>query len=532
MPKIIGSYELGNVTLGEGKFGKVKSAVNASTGERVAIKIIDKSRMQTGADDAELVKEIRIMQAVQHPHVLRLIDVISDDAKLYLVIELAPNGDLFDKIIEMKRFPEPDAKFFFGQILSGLSYCHKMGIVHRDLKPENLLLGENEEIKICDFGLSNFWITEDGPRLLYTAVGTPHYAAPEVMAGRTPYDGRAIDVWSTGVILYVMTVGQFPFEEPSSRCKLFRTLEAGTFQWPTKAISSELVDLLQGMMCCDVTRRITIDGIRKHAWMRGVFTADGDVAPMSAYSATEVTVAGGESVELMDMDDDDGLAARDVNAVGPVVEDAYVVHRANIVRATADARRATTAAATKDLRADVPMELALQRCTAFYNLCGLSSADASDAVGRVEDPLLAASFNRDGQPAVELRSVCAALFAEDAAAAAGSAMAAATRTPELVPVGTSQATCITTDLPCDTDGARRALARIVAAVVTTGGSVTKLSAKKWRVRARVAGEGGRVEVDVHVFSVPETGKAVINVRKVRGDVLSFHAAFRSVAAMF
>lgn len=264
--KQVGKYEIGR-PLGEGQFGKVKEAVHLDTGHRFAVKIIKKANIKTNKDVETVKKEVNFMKKLNgHPNILSMHDVLEDAEKLYLVLELAAGGDLFDKIVAMGGFDEADARLFFQQILSGLEYCHDKGIIHRDMKPENLLLGEQNVLKISDFGLSNIILTPD--QMLKTHCGSEKYAAPEVMQNTAPYKGPPVDVWSTGVILYIMVGGAFPFVEATMNCDLFASHAAGKFQFPA-TFSPELVDLLLKMFAINPEERITLPQIKEHPWITG-----------------------------------------------------------------------------------------------------------------------------------------------------------------------------------------------------------------------------------------------------------------------
>ncbi|OHS95141.1 CAMK family protein kinase [Tritrichomonas foetus] len=186
--------------LGQGTTGKVKLAINTETQQLVAIKIICKeSFAQRPNLQTKIQREIALMRLVDHPHLLKLVDVLESPRHLYIVLEYAQNGELFDFLVQRNAL-EPDiAMKFFRQIIYGLEYLHSLGICHRDLKPENILLDSNLNIKIADFGFARFVKSH----IAETACGSPHYAAPEVIKGQ-PYDGRSADIWSCGVILYAL----------------------------------------------------------------------------------------------------------------------------------------------------------------------------------------------------------------------------------------------------------------------------------------------------------------------------------------
>ena len=175
-------------------------------------------------------------------------------------MEYACGGELFDHIVKRKKLKEAEASKFFQQVISGVEYIHRCGICHRDLKPENLLLDESKNIKIVDFGLSNTY-TNDG--LLKTACGSPCYAAPEMIAGKK-YHGLASDIWSCGIILYAMTCGYLPFEDPNTN-KLYKKILACDYTIPS-SLSVNLKDLMKKVLNTDPAKRISIGDIRTHDW--------------------------------------------------------------------------------------------------------------------------------------------------------------------------------------------------------------------------------------------------------------------------
>jgi serine/threonine protein kinase len=196
MVKRVGKYEIGR-TLGEGTFGKVKQATNVETGQRVAIKILDKDKIHQQSMGNQIKKEINVMKMVKHKHVVNLLEVLASKTKIFIVLELVTGGELFDKIVSVGRFDEADSRKYFRQLVSGVDYCHRQQVCHRDLKPENLLLDEHELLKISDFGLSALYGTDQDSTLLKTTCGTPNYVAPEVLADKG-YSGFASDIWSCG----------------------------------------------------------------------------------------------------------------------------------------------------------------------------------------------------------------------------------------------------------------------------------------------------------------------------------------------
>ena len=198
--------EVGNYvfqrTLGSGTTGKVKLATRKDDGLEVAIKIIKKSQFQVKPDMQKKIKrEIALMRLLDHPHLLQLLEVCESTRHIYMVLEFASNGELFDYLVLQKKLDPQVAISFFRQLILGLEYLHLHGICHRDLKPENLLLDSFNKIKIADFGFAR-WMQSN---IVETGCGSPHYASPEVIKG-FPYDGRTADIWSCGVIFYAMVV--------------------------------------------------------------------------------------------------------------------------------------------------------------------------------------------------------------------------------------------------------------------------------------------------------------------------------------
>eukprot|EP00933_Yihiella_yeosuensis_P071581 TRINITY_DN7978_c0_g5_i1.p1 TRINITY_DN7978_c0_g5~~TRINITY_DN7978_c0_g5_i1.p1 ORF type:complete len:825 (+),score=159.10 TRINITY_DN7978_c0_g5_i1:186-2660(+) len=259
--KSIGHYILGK-TIGEGTFGKVKLGTHILTGEKVAVKILEKERIVDVADVARVAREIHILKLVHHPHIIQLYEIIETPRQLYLIMEFCPGGELFDHIVANGRVREREACKFFHQIIAGVEQIHRMNVVHRDLKPENLLLDDSKNIKIVDFGLSNTF--QDG-QLLKTACGSPCYAAPEMVAGQRYVPSRC-DVWSCGVILFALVCGYLPFEDQNTAA-LYRKILNADYQAP-KFITDSVRDLIARMLNTDPEQRFTIPKIRIHAWYR------------------------------------------------------------------------------------------------------------------------------------------------------------------------------------------------------------------------------------------------------------------------
>jgi len=269
MVKKVGKYELGR-GLGEGTFGKVKYAVDTETNEAVAIKILDKEKIQKQNMGNQIKKEISIMKMVKHKYIVGMKEVLASKTKIFIVLDLVTGGELFDKIVQVGKLSEEQARFYFQQLVEGVEYCHKLGICHRDLKPENLLLDEHGNLKISDFGLSSLYIgdAEDGAsrtELLHTTCGTPNYVAPEVLSDQG-YDGKKADVWSIGVILYVLLAGFLPFDE-STIVALFAKIQAADFTYPSW-FTPETRSLLDQMLVADPAVRLTLTQIKAHPWFQ------------------------------------------------------------------------------------------------------------------------------------------------------------------------------------------------------------------------------------------------------------------------
>ncbi|XP_042432300.1 CBL-interacting protein kinase 23-like isoform X2 [Zingiber officinale] len=225
----VGKYELGR-TLGVGTFAKVKFAKSVETGEGVAIKILDKEKILRHKMVGQIKREISTMKLIRHPNVIRMYEVMASKTKIYIVMEFVTGGELFDKIARNGKLKEDEARKYFQQLINAVDYCHSKGVFHRDLKPENLLLDANGTLKITDFGLSALpqQVHEDGK--LYTTCGTPNYVAPEVVKHKG-YDGAKADLWSCGVILYILMAGFLPFED-SNLMSLYKKIFKADFSCP------------------------------------------------------------------------------------------------------------------------------------------------------------------------------------------------------------------------------------------------------------------------------------------------------------
>lgn len=263
-------YEVGRF-LGKGTFAKVYHARNLKTTQSVAIKVIDKEKVLRVGLVEQIKREISVMRLVRHPHVVQLYEVMATKTKIYFVIEYVKGGELFNKIAKGK-LKEDEARNYFQQLISAVDYCHSRGVYHRDLKPENLLLDEDGNLKISDFGLSALAESKRQDGLLHTTCGTPAYVAPDVIS-RQGYDGTKADVWSCGVILFVLLAGYLPFHDPNLM-EMYRKIGKGQFKCPN-GMSHELKKLLTQILDPNPCTRISIGKIMKNSWFRRGF----DVQP-------------------------------------------------------------------------------------------------------------------------------------------------------------------------------------------------------------------------------------------------------------
>nr|XP_029543853.1 MAP/microtubule affinity-regulating kinase 3 isoform X10 [Oncorhynchus nerka] len=255
----VGNYRLLK-TIGKGNFAKVKLARHILTGREVAIKIIDKTQLNSNSLQ-KLFREVRIMKLLNHPNIVKLFEVIETERTLYLVMEYASGGEVFDYLVAHGRMKEKEARAKFRQIVSAVQYCHQKHIVHRDLKAENLLLDADMNIKIADFGFSNEFTMGNK---LDTFCGSPPYAAPELFQGKK-YDGPEVDVWSLGVILYTLVSGSLPFDGQNLKELRERVLR-GKYRIPFY-MSTDCENLLKRFLVLNPAKRGTFEQIMKDRWI-------------------------------------------------------------------------------------------------------------------------------------------------------------------------------------------------------------------------------------------------------------------------
>ncbi|KAJ4826462.1 CBL-interacting serine/threonine-protein kinase 25 [Turnera subulata] len=263
---LFGKYEVGRL-LGKGTFAKVYYGKHLLTGESVAIKVISKDQVKKEGMMGQIQREISVMRLVRHPNIVELKEVMATKTKIFFVMEYVRGGELFAKVARGK-FKEDSARKYFQQLISAVDFCHSRGVYHRDLKPENLLLDENEDLKISDFGLSALpeQLRQDG--LLHTQCGTPAYVAPEVLR-KKGYDGSKADIWSCGVILYVLLAGFLPFQDENVM-KMYSKVFKADFEFPPW-FSMEAKRLVSRLLVADPNRRITIPAITRVHWFRKGF---------------------------------------------------------------------------------------------------------------------------------------------------------------------------------------------------------------------------------------------------------------------
>ncbi|KAG4999932.1 hypothetical protein AAZX31_08G113900 [Glycine max] len=296
---LLGRFELGKL-LGHGTFAKVHHARNIKTGEGVAIKIINKEKILKGGLVSHIKREISILRRVRHPNIVQLFEVMATKTKIYFVMEFVRGGELFNKVAK-GRLKEEVARKYFQQLVSAVEFCHARGVFHRDLKPENLLLDEDGNLKVSDFGLSavSDQIRHDG--LFHTFCGTPAYVAPEVLA-RKGYDGAKVDIWSCGVVLFVLMAGYLPFHDRNVMA-MYKKIYKGEFRCP-RWFSSELTRLFSRLLDTNPQTRISIPEIMENRWFKKGFK-------QIKFYVEDDRVCSFDEKQLQHHDGDDYLATSD-----------------------------------------------------------------------------------------------------------------------------------------------------------------------------------------------------------------------------
>lgn len=256
-------YEMGRF-LGQGNFAKVYYARDLNSGQSVAVKVIDKEKvLKVGMID-QTKREISVMKLVKHPNVLQLYEVMASRSNIYFIMEYAKGGELFNKVAK-GRLKEDLARKYFQQLISAVDFCHKKGVYHRDLKPENLLLDEYGILKVSDFGLSALAETKHQDGLLHTTCGTPAYVAPEVLNKRG-YDGAKADIWSCGVILYVLLAGRLPFHD-ANLISMYRKISRAEYSFPDW-FPKDVRKLLSRILDPNPNSRTSIASIMENPWFK------------------------------------------------------------------------------------------------------------------------------------------------------------------------------------------------------------------------------------------------------------------------
>eukprot|EP00741_Cyanophora_paradoxa_P021449 tig00021352_g20706.t1 len=262
----VGKYIIGKA-LGRGEYGEVFDGQNVESGDKVAVKKMDRRKIEDEKRVPQVMKEIKNMSSLCHPNIVELKDVVFDDSHLYVVLERVQGMELYEKVASSRALDEDTARNYFRQIVAGVEYCHKRRICHRDLKLENVMIEPSTGLlKLIDFGFSRH-LSQDS--VLQTMAGTNMYMAPEIFSGKQ-YQGEPVDVWALGVILYVMLVGQYPFGNPSMNWSvLMRRVTKADFSPIPNRVSREAADLIRKILTVDVKERLTLDTIKQHAWFRG-----------------------------------------------------------------------------------------------------------------------------------------------------------------------------------------------------------------------------------------------------------------------
>lgn len=268
-------FALGRV-LGKGSFAKVMLGSGERDGQRIerAIKIVDVTALSQ-SDVEALDLEIKTMRRVSHRNIVALYEIYSFDNSFVMVLELCKGGELFDRIVEKTHYSEREARVAFAQMVEAIGHCHQKEVVHRDLKPENLLYADSEGpnaevLKLADFGLASLLSDTNA---LSTACGTPGYVSPEILTASKKKKGygKQCDLWSLGVILYILLCGYPPFyDEHNNNAAIFALIKAGNYQFASPywdGISEDAKHLVSRLLTVDPMLRITADEVFRHPWM-------------------------------------------------------------------------------------------------------------------------------------------------------------------------------------------------------------------------------------------------------------------------
>jgi 5'-AMP-activated protein kinase catalytic alpha subunit len=291
-------YALGAV-VGQGGFCQVRVGTHALTGARVAVKVIDKGALVGPNDRRRVGREVRVLKRLACGAIIRLFDVVTAPANIFVVMEYADGGSLLDHVRHAGKLAEHAACRLIQQLLAGVSFCHQHGVIHRDVKLENALLDRDGNIKLIDFGLAA--LVPSLTTLLRVHCGSPSYAAPEIVA-RKPYLGPPVDLWSLGVVLFACVAGFLPFHAPpGAKNELSSKILKGTFSIPD-GLSPDLCDLLKRILVVDPAKRADAEAIRQHKWMRrGVAQHPAPVPHGPPPAVDETTADGGRLAALADL---------------------------------------------------------------------------------------------------------------------------------------------------------------------------------------------------------------------------------------
>eukprot|EP01039_Chlorochromonas_danica_P001280 gene1280-1398_t len=292
-------YKLGDV-LGEGGYSIVKLGISNVDKKKVAVKIVAKNGLSR-ADEESLREEVKILSALTHPNIVRAYDFFEEEKSFYVILEYLDGGELFDRIVKKTFYNEKEARDLVVILLRALKYLHDRNIVHRDLKPENLLMTSKDDdanVKLADFGFA----AECTECNLTVQCGTPGYIAPEIISGK-PY-GKPVDMWSFGVIFYILLGGYPPFQDDNEHA-LMRKITRGEYQFHKDywgSVSDEAKDLIRGLLTVDMNQRLTIDQALSHSWVKAADETlaarnlESNLAELRKYQATRKLRAGVKAV--------------------------------------------------------------------------------------------------------------------------------------------------------------------------------------------------------------------------------------------
>jgi serine/threonine protein kinase len=265
IPLCCGAYTFVRI-IGSGSFSVVLAAVETETGKPVAVKVFSKQYLVERSHVPKFEREITLFSSFDHPHIVRFIEILNDDSLIYVIMEYCDLGNLHLYFREHSASGENCARFFIHQILLAVQYLHSRRVAHRDLKPENILVQSPANVKLVDFGLSTE-VSDD--TLLRTQCGSPLFAAPEIISG-LPYDGRRADMWSLGVIVYLLVVGKIPWDDTSNHANLYSDIQLARYRLPDNP-SSAFVNFVGGLMNPLPLLRFTVEQALNHPWLANKF---------------------------------------------------------------------------------------------------------------------------------------------------------------------------------------------------------------------------------------------------------------------